>query len=282
MTTLPLLLVLKMKIDGQKIADEISVNLKSELDELKKRGIIPKLAIVLIGNDPISKTYVEQKEIKAKEIGIETITIELPDEISKEELKIKIDKLNNDTSFNGIIIQRPLPVQIGSTFATEIVNKAKDVDGFRNDSPFDSPISLAVLEALKVVSKNLDFLKTKNIVIIGKGETGGKPIIETFKKMGVNFNIIDTKTENPKDLISNADILISTVGKANVVETNQLKKGVVLIGVGMYKDESGEFQADYNQEGIENITSFYTPVPGGIGPLTVIMLLENVVFSSNT
>jgi len=271
-----------MKINGNKIAETILLDLKKKINDLKKQGTTPKLAIILIGEDPISKSYIRQKETTAKKLGLGTVFLNLPSSIIKEDLKEKVEEFNNDSSINGIIIQRPLPSQIDIDFATNIIVKNKDVDGFREDSFFESPISQAVLEILKeIYPENLkEILKTKKIAVIGKGETGGEPIIKLLKEQGIDPIIIDTKTQNPETLISKSDIIISTVGKPNVINTKDLKQNVILIGVGMYKDESGKFQADYNQDEIEKIASFWTQVPGGVGPLTVAFLLKNLVLSA--
>lgn len=269
-----------MKIDGNKIAQKILKNLQKKTEELKKQGIIPKLAIILINDDSSSKSYVKQKEIKAKEIGVETTTIILPISISKKKLKEKVDNLNKDKSIHGIIIQRPLPPQIDSDFATSIIAKEKDIDGLREDSNFQSPIAQAVAEVLKEINLNLkEFLKTKKITVIGKGETGGGPIINFLEEQGIKPAVIDRNTKDISKLIRESDVIISTVGKPNIINTKDLKKDVVLIGIGIYKDNQGKFQADYNQEEADKIASFYTPVPGGIGPLTVTFLLKNLVIA---
>ncbi|EKD95326.1 MAG: bifunctional 5,10-methylene-tetrahydrofolate dehydrogenase/5,10-methylene-tetrahydrofolate cyclohydrolase, partial [uncultured bacterium] len=232
-----------------------------------------------IGHNLASKSYVKQKQAKAKELGIETSIIKLTSSISKDMLKKKIEKLNSDKSVHGIIIQRPLPSQIDKDFATKIIVKAKDVDGFLEESPFESPMGQAVSEILKqTTNQNLKtFLKSKKITVIGKGETGGRPAIKFLKEQGIGPTVIDTKTENPKNFIRESDIIISTVGKPDVIKTKDLKQGVILVGIGMHKNERGEFETDYNQKEVGKVASFYTPVPGGVGPVTVAMLLKNVV-----
>lgn len=271
-----------MKINGNGIAKKILAKLK---DKLKKLQITPKLAIILVGDNPISQSYVLQKEKKAKELGIKTTIIKLSSSgITKNLLKEKVGKLNNDNHTNGIIIQRPLPSQITSDFATNIIVKEKDVDGLRKDSLFESPMGQAVKEILNSIGvltllkrKKINKFVSYKITIIGKGETGGRPVIDFFKKQGIEPVVIDSKTKNPQRLIKRADIVISTVGKSGVIKTKDLKKGVVLIGIGMHKNKEGKFEADYNQKEIEKVASFYTPVPGGVGPITVSMLLKNVV-----
>ncbi|OGH06272.1 MAG: hypothetical protein A2W22_02680 [Candidatus Levybacteria bacterium RBG_16_35_11] len=261
-----------MKINGVKFAQRILDELK---EEIKKRNLSPKLAIILMGDNPISQSYVKKKEKKAKEIGIKTIIIRLASSTSKNILRSRIEKLNSDKFVHGIIIQRPLPSQITENFVTNIIIKEKDVDGFREDSSFESPMSQAVYEILNSIGA-LSLLKRKKTTIIGKGETGGKPILKFLKEKGIRHSVIDSKTKNPQKIIQESDIIISAVGKP-VINAKDLKKGVILIGVGMYKNEKGELSADYNQKEVEKVASFYTPVPGGVGPLTVAMLLKNVV-----
>jgi methylenetetrahydrofolate dehydrogenase (NADP+)/methenyltetrahydrofolate cyclohydrolase len=272
-----------MKIDGNKIAARILEDLKEEITRLKSKNIIPTLAILLIGDDPASVTYVENKIKKAKEIGLTTKTFRFDNQVSLEEITEKINELNLNPEINGIIVQRPLPFEGDGSFSN-LVNAKKDVDGFRTDSNFGMPIAKAALEILKEIfiqtnskMEFIDWLKSKAIVVIGKGETGGKPIIEMLKKTEIEPIIVDSKTKNPGNVIGKADILISTVGKHNVVNANDVKENSIVIGVGIHKGEDGKLYPDYNQQEIESKVSFYSPIPGGIGPVNVAMLLENVV-----
>jgi len=278
-----------MKIDGNQIAQQILNSLRKEIEKLKERRITPSLAILLVDDDPASKSYVEQKELKAKEIGIKTTVFRFSSSVLREDIETEVNKLNNDNSINGIVIQRPLPQQIDYEFATNVIVKEKDVDGFRKDSRYQPPIARAVGKILEEIfgkieqkSSFLDFLKSKKITVIGKGETGGKPIIKFLEKQGIKPTVIDTKTENPEGLVKQSDILISTVGKPNTVDPKSFKKDVILIPVGMCKDKSGRFHTDYDQTEAERIASFYSPVPGGVGPVNVAMLLENVIESAKT
>lgn len=262
-----------MRIDGREIARGIFEDLKGRVEELQKRNIVPHLAIILLGNDPASETYVRQKELKAAQIGAKTTLIHLQESMSERELLSAIEQLNNDNAVHGIIVQRPLPPHINNTIIDEAVRLEKDVDGFRQNSPFLPPLGIAVYKILQQVLN----LTTKKIIIMGKGKTGGNPVMQVLKKRGIPFTLIDSKTLNPKDFISRADIIITAVGKPNLITKTMIKNGVVLIGVGIYKDVDGKLHGDYEEEQIKDIASLYTPIPGGVGPVNVAVLLENLV-----
>jgi methylenetetrahydrofolate dehydrogenase (NADP+) / methenyltetrahydrofolate cyclohydrolase len=262
-----------MKIDGVIIAQEILDSLKNKIAENKTT---PHLAIIIVGDDPASKAYVRQKVLKAEEIGIKTTLVALDSGIEEEELLTEIKKLNNDDSITGIIVQKPLPKQIRNEIVNETINPSKDIDGFNPAAKFTPPISLSVLEIFIRIYKNLDHIKNKIIVILGKGETGGKPIKETLEKIGCNVILIDSKTKNSNEILKTANIVISAVGKKEIVNPQDLQEDVVLIGVGQH-EENGKFFGDYSEESIQSIASFYTPTPGGIGPINVAMLLKNLV-----
>lgn len=260
-----------MLINGKEIAQKILDELKLEIQKLDK---VPHLAIILIGNDPASKAYVNQKKIKAEAVGIKTTIFNLESRIQNSELLALINKSNDDNLIHGIIVQQPLPLHLSLKSITNAIDPKKDVDGFHPESKFEPPISLAVFAILQ--SLNVSF-ERKNIVVIGKGETGGQPVIQAFKKLGINLTIIDSETKNPETLTKTADIIISAVGKPQVIKPNMIKKGVVLISIGLHKGLDGKLHGDYEESEIKNIASFYTPTPGGVGPVNVAMLLKNLV-----
>jgi len=275
-----------MKIDGVQIAKTILSNLKQRILLLKKEGVVPHLVVILIGNDPASVSYVNQKEIKGKIIGAKISVKHLSSAVSEPKLLTTIKQFNNDNNIHGIIVQRPLPKNIDGNKISMAVNAKKDVDGFHPNSKFRPPIALAVLKILEQVFARIllvqrvsfkQWLKTKSIVVIGKGETGGKPIIEMFRKMDIEPNVIDSKTSSPQNLTKKADIIISAVGKPNVIEPRMIKKNSILISIGLSKGKDGKLHGDYDEEKIKNIAFFYTPTPGGVGPLNVACLLENLV-----
>lgn len=267
-----------MKIDGNEIANKILEDLKVNVTRLKEQNITPCLAIIFVGNDPASQIYINQKDIKAEKIGVKINIINLPSEIESFTLIKLIGKLNNDPQISGIIVQRPLPQKIDPNMVNKAISPEKDVDGFNEISKFNPPIFMAVMEILKKI--NID-PKEKNIAVVGYGEAGGQPIVKGFKRMGISPNIINSKTENKDQITKNADIVISAVGKSNVIKSEMLKNESVLIGIGLHKNDDGKLKGDYDENEIENIVSSYTPTPGGVGPINVAMLLKNVVNSAN-
>jgi methylenetetrahydrofolate dehydrogenase (NADP+)/methenyltetrahydrofolate cyclohydrolase len=273
-----------MLIDGRKIAQKILDDLKEKTENLKAKGLVPKLYILTLQDDSASKSYVSQKIIKGREIGVDIEVERIDSDIETENLLKTVKNLNADPKINAIIIQRPLPSQIDEEKIAKAIDPLKDVDGFNPNSKFIAPISSAVLEILKNMHQNLKgkesfdaWLKSKDIVIIGRGVTAGQPLIKTFEKLGIKPIVIDKDTTDRDTLLKKADIIISAVGKKRMIENKNLKKGVILISIGMHKEEDGKFYGDYDETDIENKVSFYTPTPGGVGPVNVACLLQNLI-----
>lgn len=302
-----------MRIDGREIAEKIFEELKVRVGELRKKNVIPHLAVILVGENPASIAYVTLKQKKGQDIGAKVTIHRFGTDTTTEDLVKKINELNKDKNVHGILIQRPLPHQIDVDKLELLTNPEKDIDGFHPDSPYTLPLSLAVVKILEVVCKKekdkgvasagdphrapgankvsetvgwgkarqdpeiLKWLNAQNIVVLGKGPTGGGPIIKLLNKLDVNPIIIDSKTENPEEIMKNADIIISSVGRENVVKTENIKKGVILIGVGILRGEDGKLGGDYDPEKIKDIAGYYTSTPGGVGPVNVAMLMENLV-----
>lgn len=277
-----------MKIDGKQITNTILEELKANVKKLQEKNITPNLAIILVGDNPASLAYVRQKDLKAKNIGIKTTILHLSNKTSQKDLIKAIEQFNDNNNVRGIIVQQPLPKNINTKTVVLAIDPKKDVDGFHPKSKFEMPIALAVLKILEIITRSLlalglqnlslsSWLKNKNIIIIGKGETGGKPIINALRKLGVQPLIIDSKTQNPQSITKKADIIISAVGKSNIVKKDMIKNGVILISVGLHKGIDGKLHGDYNEDEIKNIASFYTPTPGGVGPVNVAMLLKNLI-----
>jgi len=273
-----------MTVDGKQISQRILDNLKIKVGKLKKRGITPHLHIITLTTDSASQAYVSQKEKKGKEIGAKITVENLSPNTKTDELLAKIEKLNNKSSIHGIIIQRPFSPKIEEKKVAEAINPKKDVDGFHIYSDFSPPVGLSVIKILEDVynleEENLNFdgwLKSKKISVIGRGVTAGRPIAKTFERIGISPQVITSTNGNKEEILKNSDVVICAVGKPNVIKKDELKNGVILIGVGMFKDANGRFQSDYDEEEIRNIASFYTPTPGGVGPVNVAMLLSNLV-----
>lgn len=269
-----------MPIDGKKIAQEILDGLKLRVDKLKSQGITPHLHIITLTTDEASNAYVGQKVKKGKEIG-EKITVEnLSEQTSTGDLLKRIEELNQDKNVHGIIVQRPMPEQIAEEAIANAINPDKDVDGFHKDSKFDPPIAEAVLEILKSVSLKTGDLKNKKIAVVGRGITAGGPIIRTLEKLGTKPEVISSQTTNKEEILKSSDIVIGAVGKSGIVKGDGIKNGAILVGVGMFRGEDGKFQSDYDEEDIKDVASYYTPTPGGTGPVNVAMLLSNLIKSA--
>lgn len=273
-----------MKIDGRAIAANISNDLKLRISVLKEKNVTPALAVILIGDVESSEIYVRQKVLKAGEVGAATKIFRFEKDVSANEIEGLIKKLDANPNIHGIILQRPAPKTLAVEKLEEFISPSKEVDGFGQNSLYAVPVAAAVFEILKEVFSNLHgtesfeiWLKSKKIVVVGKGETAGQPIINHFRKLGIEPQIIDSQTKNPNEILQNADIIISAVGKRGVVNLENMKKGVILIGVGLSADDEGKTKGDYDNNEVEKIASFYTPTPGGVGPVNVAILLRNLV-----
>src|SRR3989304_6201073 len=274
-----------MKIDGKKIAQEIRNNLRSKIQDLKSKNITPKIAIITLGPEVSWETYVRQKIKAAGELGIKAVLINLSaegwtspkggEESDEEKLIRTVHEIDRDPKYNGIITQRPIPSSFNRERVVKSISPEKDIDGFRSDSKFEVPVWLAVKRLLEEVLEIGNFNKRK-FVVLGKGETAGGPIIRGLKKMGIEPQIIDSRTKNPDEILKEADVIISCVGKPNTVTADQIKKGAILIGVGTHGEDVG-LRGDYRIEDIEKIAGAYTPTPGGVGPINLSYLFSNLI-----
>lgn len=282
-----------MKIDGSQIAGNIRDQLRIHISQLNEKKIHPHLAVILVGDDPSSIAYINQKKKAAEEIGARVTVYNLPGTTQLGQLQKLTFNLNADPGVHGIIIQRPLPLPIEKEQLNTMVKREKDVDGFHHETPFTPPIAAAVLKILEWVSYDVcnnpesplkqnfcetfpSWLKKQKILVIGRGETAGKPIAYTLGKMGVLCEVAHSQTKNLKDLCLRSDIIISCAGKSNIVRRHMTRDKTILIGVGLHTVE-GKLRADYNQEEIEKAVAYYTPVPGGIGPVNVACLFDNLI-----
>ena len=273
-----------MKIEGKQIADEILRELRGRVEVLRKKGVIPTLLIVLVGNDEQSLVYIKQKELKAKEIGARTEVLTLSEKTNFEEAKELVSKLNNDRLVHGIIIQRPAPESLKVENLAKLVSPVKEIDGFGENPIYSVPVAEATLllirnafEQMKNSQNFQDWIKKQNIVVVGKGQTAGRPIIKHLKNLGLTPKIVDSETKNPSRITRRANILISAVGKDRVITKSMIKKDAVLIGVGLHTDEEGNLRGDFHRDEIADTVSFYSPTPGGVGPVNVACLMQNLV-----
>lgn len=267
------------RINGKKLASEILKDLKKEVLKLKKQKIIPHLAVIFIGNNQGSKDYIRQKELKAKKIGAQVSVYNFSKNECFQYIAEKVKKLNEDPNVHGVIIQRPLPALLNTGSVNRAVSLKKDVDGFKDKSPFDPPIGKAVMYILERVLKTdkvSTVLKNKKVLVIGRGETAGKPVAKTLSKNRIRFIIAHSKTSSIDEFSTEADVVISCVGKPNIIKPEHLKDGVILLGVGICR-ENGKLYGDFQESKIRAKASKYTPTPGGIGPLNVAFLMQNLV-----
>ena len=270
-------------IDGKALAKKIRQELKVECDELKSKGINPKLAVIMVGDNPASKVYVRNKSRACDEIGIEYEEYLLQDDIKQEDLINLIKKLNEDKTVNGILLQSPIPDHLNINQAFKTITYRKDVDGFTPSSVGklcigeDTFISCTPYGVMKMFEEyNID-LTGKNVVILGRSNIVGKPLIQCCLAKNATVTVCHSKTKNIEEYTKRADILISAIGKAKFVTKDMVKKDVVVIDVGINRNEDGKLVGDVDFEAVEPLASYITPVPGGVGPMTITMLMNNVI-----
>lgn len=272
-----------MIIDGKKISNDLKQNLKDEIMALSEIGRAPKLAVVLVGEDSASQVYVRQKEKACEAIGIDNLLIRKDENISEDELLALIDKLNEDDGVDGILVQLPLPSQIDEMKVIERISPKKDVDGFHPENiaslfldreGFLPCTPSGVMELLKAIGCRLE---GKEVVVVGRSHNVGKPVAFMALAQNATVTIAHSKTKNLAAICSRADILIVAVGKANMIDDTFVKKGAIVIDVGINRLENGKLCGDVDYEKVAPLTSAITPVPGGVGPMTVALLMRNTV-----
>lgn len=272
-------------IDGKKISLDIKDEVKSEVAAYKAQGIDITLAVVLVGNDPASGIYVSNKKKACEYVGIHSISIELPETTTEEELLKVIDELNARVDVNGILVQLPLPKGIDEDAIIRRIDPNKDVDGFHPMSVgrlsiglpgFVSCTPAGVIELLKRSNVNMDGAKC---VIIGRSNIVGKPMAMLMLRENATVTIAHSHTKNLKELCKEADILIVAIGKMRMINEEYIKEGAVVIDVGIHRDENNKVCGDVDFEAVKEHTSKITPVPGGVGPMTIAMLMKNCVDS---
>ena len=270
-------------IDGKKLAKEIRENLKIKCDELKNQGINPKLAVIMVGEDKASKVYVKNKSKACDEIGIEFEEFLLGENIIQKELVDLIEKLNNDKTINGILLQSPIPNHLDINEAFRTISPEKDVDGFNpinvgklslNQNTFVSCTPYGIMKMFEAY--NID-LEGKNLVIIGRSNIVGKPLIQCCLNKNATVTVCHSRTKNLKEYTKNADILIAAIGKSKFITEDMVKQDAVIIDVGINRGEDGKLTGDVDFENVSKKASYITPVPGGVGPMTIAMLMNNVI-----
>lgn len=270
-------------IDGKQVAQKTREQLKKDVEQLKKEGIIPKLTVIMVGDNPASKVYVKQKSKACNDVGVEYEEYFLDTNTTQEELLALIDKLNNDKSVNGILLQSPLPAHLDISEAFRRIDYRKDVDGFHpmNVGKLvlgqDTFISCTPFGIMRLFEEYKIDLCGKNVVIIGRSNIVGKPLVQCCLNNNATVTICHSKTKDVKEAAKNADVVVAAIGKAKFVKADMIKEGAIVIDVGINRLDTGKLVGDVDFDAVSQKASYITPVPGGVGPMTVAMLMNNVV-----
>jgi methylenetetrahydrofolate dehydrogenase (NADP+)/methenyltetrahydrofolate cyclohydrolase len=273
-------------MDGKALSKEKREKMKQDVEELKAAGVTPGLAVLLVGNNPASRSYVKGKQKACAEVGVNSVIKELPESISEESLLSEIERLNHDNSIHGILVQLPLPNQINELAIIEKISPEKDVDGFHpinigrmvtGKDAFLPCTPAGIIELVK--AKNIDICG-KHVVIIGRSNIVGKPVGQLFLRENATVTICHSKTSNMKQYTKQADILVAAIGKPGFVTADYIREGAVVIDVGINRLPSGKLVGDVLFDEVKELASFITPVPGGVGPMTITMLLHNTIQSA--
>ena len=266
-------------LDGKKLASESEKEILESVSLLKEKGIIPTLATILVGDDPASETYVRMKQETCKRVGMESLAINLPKETSTEELLLKIDELNNDKNIHGILLQHPVPNQINERECFERISIEKDVDGVTclgfgrmsmDLSAYGSCTPAGIMRILEFYDVDISGM---NAVVVGRSPILGKPMAMMLLNKNATVTICHSRTKELEDHVRNADLVVGAVGVPKLIKKEWLKKGAVVIDAGYHPEKCGDIDLD----GIEEIASSYTPVPGGVGPMTINTLILNTM-----
>ena len=274
---------MEILIDGKRISAEIKDELKIKAEELKKNGKEACLAVVLVGNDPASSVYVNNKKKACAYVGIRSLSYELPEETTEEELLQLINKLNADDSVNGILVQLPLPRHINEDRIIEAISPLKDVDGF-------SPVSVGNLcigrpgfvsctpaGIIQLLKRSGIQIEGKNCVVIGRSNIVGKPMALLMLRENATVTVCHSRTINLKEIAKTADILIVAIGKPKFITAEYVKEGAVVIDVGIHRKDDGKLCGDVDFDDVAPKAYAITPVPGGVGPMTIAMLMNNCI-----
>ncbi|MCG1516928.1 bifunctional methylenetetrahydrofolate dehydrogenase/methenyltetrahydrofolate cyclohydrolase FolD [Staphylococcus epidermidis] len=272
-------------LDGKQIAKEYRQRLKNQVNDLKEYGFTPKLSVILVGNDGASQSYVKSKKKAAEKIGMISEIIHLDESTSEEVVLSELNRLNNDDTVSGILVQVPLPKQVSEQKVLEAINPEKDVDGFHpinigklyiDEQTFVPCTPLGIMEILKHADINLE---GKNAVVIGRSHIVGQPVSKLLLQANATVTILHSRTKNMNAHLKQADVIVSAVGQLGLVTKENVKKGAVIIDVGNTPDENGKLKGDVAYDEVKEIASAITPVPGGVGPLTITMVLNNTLLA---
>jgi len=279
-------------IDGRAIAERVYAELRDEIAGLKPRGLIPGLAVVLVGDDPASRTYVRAKDKMCRELGLHSVKLELPATTTQEELLARVDELNRDQQIHGILVQSPPPSQIDEAAIVRALDPRKDVDGFHplnvaklaldDETGF---VPCTPLGCLRLLRESGVALSGANVIVLGRSMIVGKPMALLLMRKGIDatVTVIHSRTRNISEICHRADVIIAAIGRPHFVSAEFVREGAIVIDVGINRVEDGESERGYKLVGdvdfdaVSGIAGAITPVPGGVGPMTIAMLMSNTV-----
>lgn len=272
-------------LDGKQIAKDYRQGLKDQVEVLKSKGYTPKLSVILVGNEGASQSYVRSKKKAAEKIGMISEIVHLSEDTSEEDVLSELERLNNDDSVSGILVQVPLPKQVSEQKVLEAINPEKDVDGFHpsnigklyiDEQTFVPCTPLGIMEILKHADIDIE---GKNAVVIGRSHIVGQPVSKLLLQQNATVTILHSRSKDMASFIKEADIVVSAVGKPELVTKDMVKEGAVIIDVGNTPDENGKLKGDVAFDEVKEVASAITPVPGGVGPLTITMVLNNTLLA---
>lgn len=270
-------------IDGKAVSKAVKESVKAECQELKKNGIVPGLAVIIVGEDPASQVYVRNKERACDECDFYSVKYALPENTTQEELNTLVDELNNDPKINGILCQLPLPKHLDDKEVINRIDPIKDVDAFHpvnvgaimiGDYNFLPCTPAGVMELIHSTGVEIS---GKKAVVMGRSNIVGKPMAMLLLHENATVEIVHSRTQNLAEVTKSADILVAAIGKAKFVKADMVKDDAVVIDVGMDRDENGKLCGDVDFEDVKDKCSYITPVPGGVGPMTISMLMKNTL-----
>ncbi|HCX2530710.1 bifunctional methylenetetrahydrofolate dehydrogenase/methenyltetrahydrofolate cyclohydrolase FolD [Staphylococcus aureus] len=272
-------------LDGKQIAKDYRQGLQDQVEALKEKGFTPKLSVILVGNDGASQSYVRSKKKAAEKIGMISEIVHLEETATEEVVLNELNRLNNDDSVSGILVQVPLPKQVSEQKILEAINPEKDVDGFHpinigklyiDEQTFVPCTPLGIMEILKHADIDLE---GKNAVVIGRSHIVGQPVSKLLLQKNASVTILHSRSKDMASYLKDADVIVSAVGKPGLVTKDVVKEGAVIIDVGNTPDENGKLKGDVDYDAVKEIAGAITPVPGGVGPLTITMVLNNTLLA---
>ncbi|KRN95275.1 bifunctional methylenetetrahydrofolate dehydrogenase/methenyltetrahydrofolate cyclohydrolase FolD [Pediococcus stilesii] len=272
-------------IDGKSLAAEIDAQTMVETEQLKQNGITPHLVVILVGEDGASQIYVRNKERRAQKLGIKSTVIKMDSDTTEKELLAKIHELNQDVDVNAILVQMPLPKQIDEFKVIMAIDPKKDADGFHpvnvgrlfENEIAQTPVACTPQGIMEMFKKYQISLDGKNAVVVGRSTIVGKPMAALLLNANATVTVVHSHTKDLKEITKKADILVVATGIAHFIKADQVKDGAVVIDVGMDRDENGKLTGDVDFEKVQEKASFITPVPKGVGPMTISMLMKQTI-----